>query len=249
MSNHSQDVIHTSSALTPAGLSWASRRRWAFAALMMHVLFVLSWLLAVAWQGPRYSVLAHSISDMYAVTAPHAGLLLSVFTLSGVAAILFAAFSLWPSLRRGRWMAATGSLLLALSIFGVGDLLTPLEREACRQADLGCTAVAQLANSGGALDASLSTMGAVFLVASGFFLAAAMQRVSGWRRWVRLARLLSAVCCTRRPVHPGWGSRSSRAGRAGRAAPGRSRSRRNRPARHRRLEATSRCRGANPLGA
>jgi hypothetical protein len=46
-----------------------------------------------------------------------------------------------------------------LSIYGLGDLLSPLEREGCRLADRGCTAAAQFANSGGKLDAALSTLG------------------------------------------------------------------------------------------
>src|SRR5215218_3675646 len=163
----------------------AGVRRWALVALVAQVAFVGSWLIAASWQGPRYSVLAHSISDMYAVGAPNGAFLVVVLTLCGVATILFAAFSLRPSLRPGGWRATVGSVLLALSIPGLGNLLTPFEREACRLADPGCTQAAQLANSGGKLDAALSAVGLVLLVAAGFFLASAMKRVPGWRRWAR----------------------------------------------------------------
>jgi hypothetical protein len=111
-----------------------------------------------------------------------------VFALCGAAAILFAWLSLGPALRAAGWRASVGSVLLALSIFGLGDLLSPFEREGCRLADRGCTAGAQLANSGGKLDTALSILGVVLFVMAGFFLASAMKRLAGWRRLARPAR-------------------------------------------------------------
>ena len=146
----------------------AGVRRWARVALVAQVAFVASLLIAASWQGSRYSVLAHSISDMYAVGAPNGAFLVVVLTLCGAATILFAALSLRPSLRPSGWRA--------------------FEREACRLADPGCTGAAQLANSGGKLDAALSAVGLALFVAAGFFLASAMKRVPGWRRWARSAR-------------------------------------------------------------
>jgi hypothetical protein len=161
----------------------AGVRRWAIVAIVAQIAFVASWLIAAFWQGPRYSVLAHTISDMYAVGAPNGAFLMVVITLCGAATILFAWLSLWPSLRAGGWRAAVGSVLLGLSIIGLGDLLAPFEREACRLADPGCTGAAQFANLGGTLDLLLSLVGLVLYVAAGFFLASAMKRVPGWRRW------------------------------------------------------------------
>ena len=66
--------------------------------MVAQVAFVGSWLIAASWQGPRYSVLAHSITDMYAVGAPNGAFLVVVFTLCGGATILFA----WLSLRIAR---------------------------------------------------------------------------------------------------------------------------------------------------
>jgi hypothetical protein len=40
-------------------------------------------------------------------------------------------------------------VLLALSVVGLGDLLTVTERLACRMADPGCTAAAQIAAASG----------------------------------------------------------------------------------------------------
>jgi hypothetical protein len=163
-------------------------RFWAWVAIAAQVLFVASWLVAASWQGPHYSVLRHSISDMYAVTAPHGSFLVVAFTDFGAATILFALFSVWPMLRPGGRAATVGSVLLALSVGGLGDLLSPAERLACRMADPGCTAARALSNSGGKLDDILTTGGLVLLVAAGFFLAHAMARVPGWQAWARPAR-------------------------------------------------------------
>ena len=166
----------------------ASIRRWAWVCIAAQVLFVISWLVAAAWQGPRYSILAHSISDMYAVTAPGGMFLVVVFTICGAATIWFALRSLWPVLRPGGWTAIVGCALLALSILGLGDLLTPFERLACRAADPGCTTARAISNSGGKLDDTLTSVGVLLLVLAGFFLAAAMRRTLGWQAWSWPAR-------------------------------------------------------------
>lgn len=159
----------------------ASIRRWAWVGIAAQVLFVASWLLAASWQGRRYSVIAHSISDMYAVTAPHGSFLVIVFTICGAATICFALRSVWPMLRPGGWAATVSSALLALSILGLGDLLSPAERVDCRMADPGCTAARALSNSGGKLDDTLSSIGLLALVVAGLVLAAAMRRTPGWQ--------------------------------------------------------------------
>jgi hypothetical protein len=100
-----------------------------------------------------------------------------------LATIMFAARSVWRALRPGGWTATVGSALLALSIVGLGDLLTPTERLACRLADPGCTTAKQIANTGGMLDNTLSTYGVVALVAAGLFLSFAMRRLTTWRGW------------------------------------------------------------------
>jgi hypothetical membrane protein len=166
----------------------AAVRRWAWLGLIAQAVFVASWLIAAAWQGPRYSVVAHTISDLYAVTAPYGTPLVIILALCGAATIGFALRSVWSSLRPGGWRASTGSILLALSIVGLGNLLSPAERLACRMADPGCTARQQLSNTGGQLDNAISSLGLLVLVIAAFFLAAAMQRTHGWERWARPTR-------------------------------------------------------------
>jgi len=114
--------------------------------------------------------------------------MLVVTTLAGAITLGFCVYTLWPVLRSAGWRAAAGVGCLAASIFGVGDLLTPFERLGCRLADPGCTPASQLASGGGRLDATLSTAGAVLLVASAFLLASAMTQLVGLHTWARATR-------------------------------------------------------------
>jgi hypothetical protein len=167
-----------------------STRLIAVIAAVAQFAFIVSWIVAAFWQGDRYSVLAHSISDMYAVTAPNGLFLVVVLTITGLLTMVFAGV-VWQTLRAGGWAAAVGAILLGLSIFGLGDLLTAFERLACRLADPGCTAESQLSNAGGQLDATLSTLGIVLYVGAAIFLSFAMQRMPAWRRWVWPARYVA----------------------------------------------------------
>lgn len=168
-------------------------RGWAWAGLLAQAAFVLGWLLAAAWQPPGYSVVRDSISDMYAVTAPHGWFLVVLLTGCGAATIGLAWFAVRRALAAGGRRATVGALLLALSILGLGDLLTPFEQLACQQADPACSPADQLANVGGTLDATLSTVGLVALVAAGFVLASAMRRAPGWSGAAAPTRVVAVV--------------------------------------------------------
>jgi hypothetical protein len=156
-------------------------RTWGWVGLAGQVLLVVSWLAAGFWQGPRYSFLADSISDLYAVTAP-AGLLLAiVISVCGLATILFAWLSVWPSLRGAGALAVIGSALLGVSIYGLGNLLAPFARVACRIADEGCSPSDQLATFGGLLDVVVSIPGILIFIGAVFVLAGAMARTQEWQ--------------------------------------------------------------------
>jgi hypothetical protein len=180
------DVLASGNITHPVGpppLRLARIRPWAWMGIAAQVVFVVSWLAAAFWQGSRYSVVKQSISDMYALTAPHGVFLVILYTICGAATIGFALFSARPTLRPGGRAATVGSVLLALSVAGLGDLLSPFERLACRAADPGCTTATAVSNSGGKLDGNLTGIGVLLLVVAAFFLAHAMQRTPGWRAW------------------------------------------------------------------
>lgn len=168
-------------------------KRTAQLALVAQVVFVASFLIAATWQGPRYDALTQSMSDMYAVTAPNALFLVVSFTICGLATVLFAGLSVWPTLRRAGWPAAVGALLLGLSIPGVGNLLSPFEQLACRMADPGCTYAAQAANAGGALDNNYSFFGILLFAIAPFFIAEAFRRLPEWKAWAWPARFAGFI--------------------------------------------------------
>src|SRR6266508_3327113 len=150
-------------------------RTWAWVAFAAQVLLVVGWIVAGFWQGPRYSVLADSIS------------------------VMFAGLSVCPSLRAAGASAAIGSVLLGLSIYGLVSVLTPFKRVACRIAEEGCSPGDQLATTGGRLDLILSTAGIALFIGAVFFLSAAMARTPDWRylarpgRWVGIAFVVLLV--------------------------------------------------------
>ena len=170
-----------------------SMRRWAFVAVLANAAFIVGIWVAPAWQGPRYSLLVHTISDTYAVTAPGGAFMVVLLTVSGAAVIMFSVRSLWPTLRPVRAKAMVAATLLVSSILGQGDLLTPFEREACRLADPRCTTGAPTANVGGRLDGILSLIGLVSLVAFGFVLASAMRGASAWQGWAVPTRAVTVL--------------------------------------------------------
>lgn len=107
-----------------------------------------------------------------------------MFTFCGVATVLFTAFAVRPTLKPSGWWGTAAVVLLGLSIYGLGDVLSPFEREACRLADPGCTPAAQVANAGGNLDNTLSFPGIVLFLVAVLLMASAMKRTQGWRSWV-----------------------------------------------------------------
>ena len=176
-------------------------RRLARAAVAAQVLFVASMLLAASWQGPRYSLLADSMSDMYALNAPAAAFLIIMLTIAGAVTMWFVFRSLRPALRSAllpqagsaRRLVTIGCWLLAFSIFGIGNLLTIFMRLDCRLVDAGCTPAKQVSNFGGTLDNTISSVGVLVFIAAGFLLGMAMNRTASWKSLVRPTRRFMVV--------------------------------------------------------
>jgi hypothetical protein len=114
-------------------------------------------------------------------------------TLCGALTVAFVVGALLPVLRRYGTAGVVAGILLALSIFGLGDLLTPFERLACRLADPGCTPAAQVSNLGGTLDATISTIGVMLLIAAGFTLVGTLPRAMRLRLPILLLTVLVAL--------------------------------------------------------
>ncbi len=128
------------------------------------------WLIAETWQGPRYSPVNDTISDLQAATAPHAWFPIACFALGGLGTFGFAVFGLRPALAGAGKTAPYAPWLLACAALALGNSFPLIP---CRLADPGCTAHHQLVSPGGLTDA---------IVASIAFLVLAFTPFPLWRR-------------------------------------------------------------------
>lgn len=159
-------ATNDSGSVTSSAARSAAVRPWAITAgLVAPVLLVGAFFVFEFFQGPNYSRMEHTISDMYAVTAPNGWLLASIIAVCGALTIVFIWWGLYPALGRTR-MALVCAVLFTLSVYGIGDLFAPIERLGCRMADAGCTPDLQVANTGGTLDSLLTTLGIFIFVSA-----------------------------------------------------------------------------------
>jgi hypothetical protein len=89
----------------------SSALTWGIVGVLAQVVFAAGWVIAETWQGPRYSPVADTISDLQAATAPHVWFPILCFALGGLGTFGFAIFGLRPAL--AGVSAATSQLLSA----------------------------------------------------------------------------------------------------------------------------------------
>jgi hypothetical protein len=181
-------------SLNPPSLS---RRTWVAGLLgvLGGVVFTLGWLVAGLTQGSAYSVSRHDISDMGAVGAPHAWILLTAQGVSGACTLAFGWLGFRAALQgvRGRTVAAT---LLAVPL-GVGNLSDAFFRIDCRAAD-GCSSAEAVRSWHATIHAASSVLILVAVVAP-FLVARCLRRSADWADlsgacvWLGVAIVLSVV--------------------------------------------------------
>jgi Protein of unknown function (DUF998) len=132
---------------------------WGVLGVIAQVAFLAGWLIAETWQGPRYSPVADTISDLQAATAPHVWFPIVCFATGGVGTFCFAVFGLRPALAGAGPTAWYAPWMLGLSALALGNSFPLIP---CRLADTGCTAHHQLYSPGGLTDAVVA--GTAFLV-------------------------------------------------------------------------------------
>jgi hypothetical membrane protein len=86
--------------------------------VIAQITFMAGWLIAETWQGPRYSSIKYTISDLQAATAPHAWFVISCFAIGGIGSFLFAVFGLRPALAKAGAVRAYATL--GVGCFGSG---------------------------------------------------------------------------------------------------------------------------------
>jgi hypothetical protein len=143
---------------------------WGVAGLAAQAAFMAGWLIAETWQGPRYSPVNDTISDLQAATAPHAWFPIACFAVGGLGTFGFAVFGLRPALAGAGKAAWYAPWMLACAALALGNSFPLIP---CQLADPRCTAHHQLVSPGGLTDA---------LVASLAFLVLAFTPFPLWRR-------------------------------------------------------------------
>ncbi len=151
---------------------------WGVVGIAAQVLFTAGWAVSEMWQGPRYSPIADSISDMQARTAPHAWFPIACFALAGIGTFAFAVFGLRPAIAGVGRAGSRGLWLLAISTLALGNSFPLIP---CRLSDPGCTAAFQLNSPGGLTDAVVAGLAFLVLVIAPFPLWRGLAALPDWR--------------------------------------------------------------------
>ena len=148
---------------------------WGIVGLLAQVVFAAGWVIAETWQGPRYSPVTDTISDLQAATAPHVWFPIVCFAIGGLATFGFAMFGLRPALKG---TAAATPWKIGLSCLALGNSFPLIS---CQLSAPGCTATTQLLSAGGLTDAILSGAALWVLATTPFLLARRLTSLPGWR--------------------------------------------------------------------
>ena len=151
---------------------------WGVVGVMAQVVFTAGWVVTELWQGPRYSPVNDTISDMQASTAPHVWFPIASFALAAVATFGFVVFGLRPALAGAGKRASFAPWMLAFSALALGNSFPLIP---CRLSDPGCTPSFQLSSPGGLTDAIVSGLAFFVLVITPFPLWRRLATLPGWQ--------------------------------------------------------------------
>jgi hypothetical protein len=155
----------------------------AACALLGVLVFHVGWVVAGLLQAPGYSASRDAISELSALTARHAWIMLAVNGFCGVALMTFAFFGFLPALLavRGRTVAAA---MIAFSPLGFDELSDAFFRLNCQTAD-GCTQLQEIGSWHGVVHASVGIGTILVLMAAPFVVARTLRRSPLWEDLAR----------------------------------------------------------------
>ncbi len=164
---------------------------WALVGLLAQVASMAGWTVAETWQGPRYSVVSDTISDLQAATAPHVWFPIACFAAGGIGTFCFAVLGLRPALSGAGRVASQAPWMLGLSALALGNSFPLIP---CSLSDPGCTVHRQLSSPGGLTDAIVA---GVALSVLAFTPAPLWQRLSVLQGWgvAKFALMPARVAC------------------------------------------------------
>ena len=152
----------------------SSALTWGIVGVLAQVVFAAGWVIAETWQGPRYSPVADTISDLQAATAPHVWFPVLCFALGGLGTFSFAVFGLRPALAG---VSSPAAWKIGLSGLAVGNSFPLIP---CQLSAHACTATSQLLSAGGLTDALLSGVALWVLAITPWPLGRRVTSLPGW---------------------------------------------------------------------
>ncbi|MGA3185009.1 MAG: DUF998 domain-containing protein [Candidatus Dormibacteria bacterium] len=165
----------TVAVLRPEGERSRQAFIWGFVGLLAQLVFAAGWVIAETWQGPRYSPVTDTISDLQAATAPHVWFPVLCFAIGGLGTCGFALFGLRPALAD---VGSAAAWKIGLSCLALGNSFPLIS---CQLSSPGCTATTQLLSAGGLTDALLSGLALWVLAITPFPLARRVTSLPGWK--------------------------------------------------------------------
>jgi Protein of unknown function (DUF998) len=163
---------------------------WGTVGIFAQTAFMAGWLIAETWQGPRYSAIADTISDMQAATAPHVWFIVTCFAIGGAGTFCFAVFGLRPALAAGR-AAPHAVWMLALAGLAIGNSFPLIP---CELPAPGCTAHHQLYSPGGITDLIVASAAFLVLVFTPAQLRKRLGELPEWRRLEPVMTVARVAC-------------------------------------------------------
>lgn len=148
---------------------------WGIVGLLAQVVFAAGWVIAETWQGPRYSPVTDTISDMQAATAPHVWFPVVFFAVGGLGTFGFAIFGLRPALAG---VSSPAAWKIGLSGLALGNSFPLIP---CQLSAHACTATSQLLSAGGLTDALLCGVALWVLAITPFPMARRVSSLPGWK--------------------------------------------------------------------
>jgi hypothetical protein len=164
---------------------------WGVVGLIAQAAFTAGWLITETWQGPGYSPVSDTISDMQAATAPHAWFPVACFALGGAGTFCFAVFGLRPALSAAGGAARHAVWMLALAGLAIGNSFPLIP---CELPAPGCTAHHQLYSPGGLTDATVATAAFLVLVFTPAQLRKPLTVLPAWRPLVPVMTAARVIC-------------------------------------------------------
>jgi hypothetical protein len=161
-------------------------------AIAGQLVFTLGWIVAGALEPDGYSSARHDTSDLAAMTAHYAPVILWTQAIAGVLTIAFALGALGPALFIER-RRSVGPWLVAGSLVGLELITELIFRLDCRAVDAGCTPEAAMTSWHGKLHLIVGLAAMVMTVAAPFVLAQRMRLLKGWRDLARPAMVFGGL--------------------------------------------------------